>query len=104
MLVKKINKNHKIIIDAGVEISIKNGLEKTYISMISDKIGKFHSFIYNYFPSMDDLRNKILERAIDEEILEIVADGLVSKRIFKSDISDDLFKKVLSIFQERVIG
>lgn len=104
MLVKKQRPNHKVILDATTELAIINGLEKTYIDMIAKKINKPHSIVYNYYTSMDNLRSKVLQKAIDENIIEIIVDGLASKRINKNDLSDETMLKVNEIFQERILG
>ena len=104
MLVKKQRPNHKVILDATTELAIAHGLDKTYIDMIAKKISKPHSIVYNYYTSMDNLRCKVLENAIKEEIIEIIVDGLVSKRINKYDLSEEIMNKVSLMFQSRILG
>lgn len=96
----RIRKNpiarRKEIIRAAVALSKKIGYHKINRILLSKEMGVSESLISYYFWPFDKLKKKVLQEAIDQEILDIIAQGIVNRDRTISKLSEDIKEKALA--------
>lgn len=97
----------EMVVDAAFEVARKNGIEKTSVKSIAEKLGCSTQPIYSYCENMDSLRNDVAEKA-KAFVREYVSSSVDKDDLFRSTghayvkIAKDephIFK--LYLFQER---
>lgn len=96
--VKNTKPNYKKILEIATEIAKHVGLEKTSTCMIAKELKKHHTLIYAYYRTIDELRQAVIEKAVKENIPEIIYDALINGKLRKEDLTDEIKKKLKDIF------
>lgn len=65
------------LIQAGIEIAIEKDYKKMSRNEIARRAGYTAGLIHHYFTDMDHFLREIMQRAIDKEIPQIVARGIL---------------------------
>jgi AcrR family transcriptional regulator len=86
--------NHFKIISVASDIASKIGIEKMYVSSIAKEMNVHHSLIYAYYKSMEEIRKKVIEKAIEEQCIGIIMDAIINKRIDRKQLSKEINEKV----------
>ena len=89
------NDRRNQILDAAIVLSINIGYKCITRDAVAEVAGISSSLIANYFPRMVDLKKAVMEAAIEERKLEIIAQGLSISDPLALEISEELKKKVL---------
>ena len=66
------------LLAVAVELSVKLGYNRVTKEDIAKKAGVTPGLINNYFGTMTKLRRQIIRTAIRDEILEVIAQGLIN--------------------------
>lgn len=82
------------IVKAAVSVAIKLGFEHLTRNGIAAEAGVAHSLVSHYF-TMEDLRNEVMEEAVEREILRVIAYGIATRHPAAADLSPELFSKVM---------
>lgn len=90
----EVRKQH--ILKEAIKLSIKIGYNKITRDGIAEHTKVTSSLIARYYPTMDDVRRAVIEEAIKNEIVEILAQGLALKDPLTLKINKRLKRKVLS--------
>lgn len=83
------------ILTSAIDLSKEVGYSHITRDDVAKRAGVSYGLINHYFKSIDRLRKLVLKTAIDEEMVEIIAQGMVRK--------DPLAKRITSKMKERVI-
>jgi AcrR family transcriptional regulator len=67
------------ILKAAVKLSIKLGYKNITRDRVAELADVSSALVGNYFPRMADLKNAVMRTAIQQEIVEIIAQGLTLK-------------------------
>jgi AcrR family transcriptional regulator len=84
------------ILAAALDVSIKDGYNKVTGTSVAEAAGVSVGLVFKYFGTMKQLRNAIMKAAIQQEILEIIAQGLVTGDRKAKKVSAELKKRALS--------
>ena len=100
---KRINDRRvreKQILDAALSLSVKIGYSCITRDAVAEIAGVSSALIANYFPRMYHLKQAIMQTAIKQEVLEVIAQGLSIRDPMALKISNELKVKVLSLLSQ----
>ena len=89
-----VRKEH--IINAAIQLSIKVGYKCITRDAVAEIARVSSPLVATYFPRMSNLKLAVIQRAIQDEIVEVLAQGLILNDKKTWEISDKLKKKVLA--------
>ena|ERR1700759_1707619 len=92
--------NYTKILNLGIELTKIHGLNGIRVQMIGKGLNCHHTLFYTYFPSMKFFIDKVIEKAIKENIFEIIIDGFLKKRINKDQLTDEMQIKLEKFFEK----
>lgn len=91
------------ILQAAMIQAERTGYRVITSKQVADAAGlKSHGLINHYFGSIDGLRHAIIQRAITDENLEIIIQGLVTRDNAVLGIPVELKRRALSVFDSEV--
>lgn len=64
------------ILECAVELSRVHGYLKVTRDMVAEAAGVSSTLVSKYYKNMPELRNSVLEYAVQKEVLEVIAQGL----------------------------
>jgi len=89
----------KQILDAAVQISIKSGYRNLKRATVAKKAKVSVALVTRYF-SMYKLRSEVLKQAINQETIEIIAQGMAYKdKLTKNLSTAPVFEKVIAFLK-----
>lgn len=83
------------ILNAAIQLSISIGYNNLTRDKIADEINIASSLIANYYPRMSDLRSAVMNTAISNKILTILAQGISNK--------DPIVKKIPKTLKQEAL-
>lgn len=83
------------LLSEAIELSKEIGYSHITRDGIAERAGVSYGLVTRYFQSMDNLKRLVLKQAIHDEILEIIAQGLVLKDPLTKRLPSELKEKVL---------
>lgn len=89
------------ILDAAITLSLKIGYRSITRDAVAGEAGISSSLIAHYFPVMEDLKTKVMEYAIEDERLAILAQGLAINDPLTLAIPDELKNRVIQFLSEK---
>ena len=89
----ELRKEH--ILNTAVELAGEAGYDNLKQSAVAEKAGVSGALVGQYF-SMAGLKNAVMAQAMDLEVLEVVAQGIVNKHPRMKYISTELRKKAIN--------
>lgn len=89
------------ILDAAIKLAKQVGYHSITRDGVAQELGISHGLINNYFNTIEQLKKEVIKKAIEEQILEIIAQalGMGDKQILK--ISKDIKDKVLKFLSNK---
>lgn len=66
------------ILDAAIELSKERGYANVYREHIGERLGVTPTLVTRYFATMHHLREAVMQAALDREIPEIIAQGIIA--------------------------
>lgn len=84
------------ILQAAIKLAKEMGYQNITRDAVAYEADISSSLIANYYPRMIDLKNAVLEAAMDSEIPEIVAQGLAISDPIAMNMNDELKIKVFA--------
>jgi AcrR family transcriptional regulator len=85
-----------VILDTAFDIAKAKGLSKVYRRDVA-KISKFAEGTINlHFNTMDELRDAVVTKAIEEKELTIISDALVNKHPLSANMPLELKREALN--------
>lgn len=84
------------IMIAAVSLAEKNGWAQLTRDGVATAAGVSAGLVTFYFPAIDDLRQQVMRKAVRDEILSIVADGLVARNPAAMEASVELRQKAVA--------
>ena len=91
-----MRKRKEKILQAAIELAIKNGYQNIKCTDIAKRAKVTRSLINFYFSNMDELKHHIMQLAISNGELAIIAQGLVAKDPAAVKVPDRIKQKALS--------
>jgi len=88
-----IRKEH--ILKAAITLAREVGYKNITRDTVAESAGISSSLIAAYFPTMDDLKNAVMTAAIDRNVFEIIAQGLVIGDKQANNLSKQMKRKVV---------
>jgi len=85
----------KEILEAAIRLSKKIGYSHITRDGVAEKAGVSFALVSFYYGTIEKLKAAVLKEAIGEEIIEIIAQGLVRKDKQTARLPQDLKDKVL---------
>ncbi len=85
------------LLKAAVELSKKHGYDRITHQDIAEHCGVTKGLVVNYW-TMTQLRRQIIRKAIQDEVLEVIAQGLIKGDRHAQKASTDLKTKALQRF------
>jgi AcrR family transcriptional regulator len=90
-----------MILEAALTLSIKIGYENITRDAVAKRVKISSGLIAFYFPRMQDLRKAIINIAINQQILPILAQGLISGNSQVKKIHPQLKNRVLEYLSQK---
>jgi len=96
----RIRKNpaarRKEIIKAAISLSKKIGYDKINRILLSKQMGVSEALISYYFWPFDKLKKEVMQEAIDQQILDIIAQGIINRDKTISNLEENVKQKALA--------
>ena len=86
------------ILNVAIELAKKSGYNNITRNDVADNAGVSMSLINRYFKTMPQLRRAVIRAAVANEVLEIIAQGLVNKDARARKASDELKSRALKLY------
>ena len=86
------------ILNVAIELAKKSGYSSISRNDVADNAGVSMSLINRYFKTMPQLRRAVMRAAVVNEVLEIIAQGLVNKDAHALKASDELKSRALQLY------
>lgn len=97
-------KNYSVILKSATKLAEELGLDNITIMGIARKSNLNHALIYKTFTSIESIKQHVTEKAIMDEIVSIVLEGMLRRRIKGKTLSLSLKDKVLKKISEFLGG
>jgi AcrR family transcriptional regulator len=94
----KSKERKAFILKHAVQLAKSVGYNRVTREAIANKAGVTESLINVYFGTMPKLKRQIIRAAVREEVLEVIAQGIIAKDPHVKKIDDELKHKALSAF------
>lgn len=78
------------IIDAGLELALESGLHNVERGGICERASVSPALVNHYFGRIEQVREQILERAIERRSLPVIAQALAARHPAVAELPDDL--------------
>lgn len=83
------------ILNFGIKIAKKCGYKKITMQKVSKKLGISPPLMHHYFNNVEELKNEIIKEALENGIVEIIAQLMVFKDARVNNISDTTKKQAI---------
>lgn len=90
--------NYSKILNMSIELAKMYGISGLRVQMIAKNLSFHHSLFYSYFGSMKELIDAVIKKALEDEILEIICDGILTNRIDKNLVANEVKEKIKDLF------
>lgn len=95
-------KRKKQILECAIQLSKKIGYKSITRDPVADLAKVTSSLVAYYYPRMSDLEAAVLREAIDKEIFELIAQGLLLKDPIAMEITTELKKKTNEYIKSKI--
>jgi AcrR family transcriptional regulator len=92
------------ILQAAISLAREGGFSKVTRDNVALAAGVATGLLYHYYDSIDDVKSKVLEVAIEAEDAELLKCGIVAAHPTALGAPDELKKRALELLAEQVIG
>jgi AcrR family transcriptional regulator len=97
MRYRKLQTERKVeLLSIAIDLSKEIGYSHITRDGVAKRAGVSYGLVTHYFQSIENLKNLVMEQAISEEIVEIIAQGMVLKDPLTNKLNPQLKEKVLS--------
>lgn len=92
----KPDERYKQLLQSAVEVTKEHGFNNMTHALVALKAGVSKATVFNYFKRIDDLRNNVMQYAVKNELLSIIAEGVIDKNEIALSIAPELKKQALA--------
>ncbi len=100
----KVNVNYDLILRSATKLAEEIGFDKITIMGIARKANLNHALIYKTFDSIESIKSIVIEHSIDKEIISIVLDAILRRRIKVKSLKDSVKDKIINKVSELLGG
>lgn len=92
----KPDERYKQLLDSAVEVAEQCGFNKMTHVLVALKAKVSKATVFNYFKTIDQLRDDVMQVAIERELLPVIAAGVVSRNIKALNTPVELKQKAMA--------
>ena len=92
---KQPNERKNELLSEAIKLAKEVGYSHITRDGVAERAGVSYGLVTRYFQSIDNLKCLVLKKAIQDEVLEIIAQGLVRKDPLLRRLSPELKNRVL---------